>query len=120
MSIGGASLIPKSLKPKDVANSFASPIGSAPAQQLKNVVSGKGFVTDEKAKMNAQAEDAALAAIKPASTGSMTPGNQESLQAEQDLRRQALRNMGFLKTTYAGETGGFNKGGQQQVKGAGA
>jgi len=115
LSVGGVSLAPKSLGYKDVWNSGANP--GVSTQQYKNWVTGKGFTTDAKAKANADAADQANMAIQAQAVGSMNPGNQESLQAEQDLRRQALRNMGFLKTTYAGETGGF---GAKKSAGAGA
>ena len=107
-SVGGVSLFPKSLTKEGLWNSTLNP--NYALQPTKNYIAGKGAVTDAKAKANSDAADQALAAIKPASTGSMVPGSQESLQAEQDIRRQALRNMGFLKTTYAGETGGFKAG----------
>ena len=72
-------------------------------EQTKNAVSGKGFQTDA-----ALAADAAAAqAAATPQVSSMNAANAESLNAEQDVRRNALRNMGFLKTTYAGETGGW-------------
>lgn len=79
-------------------------------QQTKNVFQGKGFNTDAVVKKKEQDQAASDAAALAAATpkASMGSGAQESLQAQMDIRRAALKNMGFLKTIYAGNTGGFN------------
>src|SRR4249920_2801136 len=99
--VGGASLNPFG------KNTIWNPL--VPLQQTKNFIGGKGLITNSEAKKNAANEANALNAIQPSSTGSMAAGDQEALQAEQDARRNALRNMGFMKTIYAGETGGYKK-----------
>jgi hypothetical protein len=108
MSIGGASLIPKSLKPKDVANSFASPIGSAPAQQIKNYVSGKGYTTDEKAKQNSDAADQAAVVAAQATSSPTSASGADVLRAQMDLVQQEAMKKSIKKTIFAGDTGGFS------------
>jgi hypothetical protein len=110
MSVGGARLIPKSLKPKDIANSFASPIGSAPAQLLKNYVSGKGFTTDEKAAANAKADDAAAAAAALPTSSPTSASGADVLRAQMDLVQQEAMKKSIKKTIFAGDTGGFSPG----------
>jgi len=81
---------------------------SVDIQQTKNAVGGAGFATDAYVKAkDAAAIAAATAAANPVS--SMASADAQSLQAEQDVRRNALKNMGYLKTIYAGETGGWKK-----------
>ena len=110
MSVGGARIIPKSLKPKDLLfnSALGASVGFGPgAQQIKNYVSGKGLTTDEKAAANAKADDAAaVAAAQPTSSPTSASGA-DVLRAQMDLVQQEAMKKSIKKTIFAGDTGGF-------------
>ena len=101
--VGGASFVPSVPFGKGWSSSAYNPL--VPLEQTKNAVSGKGLQTN--AAMAADAADSAASVPTAPQVGNANAANAESLQADQDVRRNALRNMGFLKTIYAGNTGGF-------------
>lgn len=43
----------------------------------------------------------------PAAAAPATAGAAEVIQAQQDVRRQALKKKGFSKTVFAGDSGGW-------------
>ena len=46
----------------------------------------------------------------PATSPPVTPSSADVVQAQQDLRRQALKKKGFAQTYKAGDTGGYYPG----------
>jgi len=105
-SWGGAYMFPKSTSPKDM---LLAPMGSSGPQQLKNLVSGKGFVTDDKAKENAAANalNGQSPIVPPPVAPPVTMQDPSVLAAQKDYAMLNAKKNTFSDTIYAGDTGGY-------------